>query len=698
MPKRSFRFPSILARHATQPVRDATAQDTGPPTTAPRRQRQGVFCGLLPLGTRRGADGPPSTGAQAGSALRVTAASPRLSRETSRASLPETPSVAEPGAARQAPKPRVSDGPSSSGAPSLRAGPNATSLPKTDSGRIDADALAGSADLSDAGWGIVTLQKVRLNAAREAGVAAAPAAITPQPEPASEMSEIEEVPMPEPDTPAHAPMNPGTKPARATTVMSLDRQTPSPPGASPTRAASGINRLPSGPKVDGMPEPLTSMRSFGDETISAITEALGLGPLDTALQAREAQIEQAGRLLRNAIVDKVGLPPAATVRKLSFYEGLDPGLKGQLGLAVTNADCVISERERVGKHGKRKHVLRVQFHASIDRGEHRLATQPGSLNYKAVQDVAERLAEAIDPKYRTDQRQYAIEFVGANKHKDSSAAVFIKHFAKHAGAKPRQIKTTPSTINDANLRNSDLFRALSPEKMNELAQAAHVSHLTFEEQTSTGRDGKVRHNLRLFFGGSENLLRDYLQAITSSVGRVGKVFVAARAVAQITAQAVEQWQHDGHEVRFEFIGGGSMGGAAAQVFAAALQSHVKLAAPAPLVLLDPQLLNNTQARHATKGGVHGYDFASLRGVAITLDYPAEPQLSLMGRMKGLGYSSPGLVRIKLALQDDDRDKETSNGDWVNRPPKPYGPPLTGYHADFVLYKKALLRFTGSLGM
>ncbi|XHO07019.1 hypothetical protein ACEQUB_p00265 (plasmid) [Ralstonia syzygii] len=76
MPKRSFRFPSILARHATQPVRDATAQDTGTPTTAPRRQRQGVFCGLLPLGRRRGADGPLSTGTQAGSAPRVTAGSP----------------------------------------------------------------------------------------------------------------------------------------------------------------------------------------------------------------------------------------------------------------------------------------------------------------------------------------------------------------------------------------------------------------------------------------------------------------------------------------------------------------------------------------------------------------------------------------------------------------------------------------------
>lgn len=139
-----------------------------------------------------------------------------------------------------------------------------------------------------------------------------------------------------------------------------------------------------------------------------------------------------------------------------------------------------------------------------------------------------------------------------------------------------------------------------------------------------------------------------------------------------------------------------MGGASAQVFAAALQGSVKLVAPAaPLVLLDPQLLNDAQARHATKGGAHDYDFGGSRGVAITLDYPAAPRKSLMGRMKGLGYQSPGLVRIKLALQDDDSVKQLDNGEWVNRPPKPYGPPLTGYHGDLALYTKALLRFTAS---
>ncbi|MGD7412259.1 hypothetical protein, partial [Ralstonia pseudosolanacearum] len=62
MPKHGLRFPSILFRHAAQPARDATAQDNAPPSTAPSRQRQGLFRGLLPIGKRRGADNPPGAG------------------------------------------------------------------------------------------------------------------------------------------------------------------------------------------------------------------------------------------------------------------------------------------------------------------------------------------------------------------------------------------------------------------------------------------------------------------------------------------------------------------------------------------------------------------------------------------------------------------------------------------------------------
>ncbi|MCL9840624.1 SDR family NAD(P)-dependent oxidoreductase [Ralstonia solanacearum] len=57
MSKRSLRFPSILTRHTTQPARDATVAGTGTPAAAPRRQRQGIFHGLLSMGKRRSADG-----------------------------------------------------------------------------------------------------------------------------------------------------------------------------------------------------------------------------------------------------------------------------------------------------------------------------------------------------------------------------------------------------------------------------------------------------------------------------------------------------------------------------------------------------------------------------------------------------------------------------------------------------------------
>ncbi|MGR3832260.1 type III effector protein [Ralstonia pseudosolanacearum] len=760
MPKHGLRFPSILFRHAAQPARDATAQGNAPPSTAPSRQRQGLFRGLLPIGKRRSADSPPGTGTQTGSPPRVTAASPRPSRQASRAgetgsgridadALASNPDQRDAGwgirflhnarlnAAREAggdattaiqphagptseieevpapmpstPAPargllpigkrRGADSPPGAGtqtgspprvtAASPRLSRQASRAGESGSGRIDADVLAGGPDQSDAGWGIRFLHNARLNAAREAG-GDATTAIQPH---AGPTSEIEEVPAPMPSTPAPAPVDAGPKPAHSIAVLPRNRQTPSPPSVPPARAKASINRLPSGPKIDGMPEPWTSMRSLDHEALSALTEALGLGPLEPARTEREAQVEQAGRLLRKAIVESVELPSASTVRRLPFYDGLAPGVKGQLGLAASGADCVISERERSGKH-----LLRVQFRASIDRGEPRLGTQPGSPNYRAVESVAQQLADAINPQYRTDQRHYEIEFVGASKHKESSAAVFIKHFAKHARvAKPRQIKVTAATINDAHLRNSDVFRALPPEQMNKLARAAGIAHLNFEEETSTGRDGKVSHNLRLFFGGTQNL-RDYGQAAASATGGVGSVLGAARKAAQITAQAIDALQREGHEVSFDFIGGASMGGAAAQVFAAALQSSIKLAAPAPLVLLDPQLLNKAQARHATQGGKHEYDFASPRGVAITLDYPAVPRKSLMGRMKGLGYSYPGLVRIHLALQNDDRRKQLDNGDWVDRPPKAYGPPLTGYHGDASLYKKAVLRFTSTMAM
>jgi hypothetical protein len=125
---------------------------------------------------------------------------------------------------------------------------------------------------------------------------------------------------------------------------------------------------------------------------------------------------------------------------------------------------------------------------------------------------------------------------------------------------------------------------------------------------------------------------------------------------------------------------------------------VKLYDPAPLILFDPQLPNETQAKHAIKDGKLGYDYAKPRGIAITLDYAERSRKSLMGRMKGLGFKSPGLVRLKLGLSDYDRTKQLPDGGTELRPPRTSGPPGMGYHADPGLYRMAINRFTGLVGL
>jgi hypothetical protein len=105
-----------------------------------------------------------------------------------------------------------------------------------------------------------------------------------------------------------------------------------------------------------------------------------------------------------------------------------------------------------------------------------------------------------------------------------------------------------------------------------------------------------------------------------------------------------------------------------------------------MILLDPQLLNNGQARRATKGGDLHVDYSKPRGVAITLDYAKAPHRGLMGIMKGPGgYRYPGLVQIKLGLTDTDGPNGTS--------PETSGPPGLGYHIDRAQLSRALGRFT-----
>ncbi len=58
----------------------------------------------------------------------------------------------------------------------------------------------------------------------------------------------------------------------------------------------------------------------------------------------------------------------------------------------------------------------------------------------------------------------------------------------------------------------------------------------------------------------------------------------------------------------------------------------------------------------------------------------------MDRQQAIGRSSEGLVRLRLGLTEHDGLNNT--------PPKPYGPPGTGYHGNRHHYAAALGRFTG----
>jgi hypothetical protein len=263
--------------------------------------------------------------------------------------------------------------------------------------------------------------------------------------------------------------------------------------------------------------------------------------------------------------------------------------------------------------------------------------------------------------------------------------------------RPASTELTEDHYGDAAIRTSRLFGLLPADEREKLVRAAHVTHMGWDEHLGIDEHGDQRLEVRVMFRGTENM-RDIGQAFSSIGQSVGKVFTANRDAAALVAKALEGAYGRNLNVKFDYIAGLSMGGASAQLFAAAVESRVKLHEPAPLILFDPQLPNEAQAQHAIKGGKLGYDYAKPRGVAITLDYAERSRKSLMGRMKGLGFRSPGLVRLKLGLSAYDRVKRLPDGGTEQRPPKTSGPPGMGYHADFRLYKMALNRFTGLVGL
>ena len=463
----------------------------------------------------------------------------------------------------------------------------------------------------------------------------------------------------------------------------------------PAAPSTPFGKLASGPKIDCMSDMLTSIACLDDQQVSHITEALGLGPAAPGC-ARQAQLDDVGSLLRAPLYHLPPIPDSAAIERMPFGRGVPPDVLAPLMQAAREVDCFVSERQVTGRDGKTVNLLQVHFANRFHEFDGPLASQPDSASHHAVRQLALRFADALSTSLRTDGRQYRIEYVACHRAQGGSADVFTAHLPSQmvAAQRPASIKLTREHYIEATLRTSHLFAHLPADDREKLVRAAHVAHMVWDERIEWNSQGSPRIEVCVMFGVMQNM-RDVGQAFSSIGQSVGKVFKANREAAVLVAKAIEDAHARGRNVKFRYIAGGSMGGASAQLFAAALGSRVNLHAPAPLVLFDPQLPNQTQARHAIKGGKLGYDYARPRGIAVTLDYAERPRKCLMERMKGLGFKSPGLVWLKLGLTANDGIKRLRYGETAPRPPVPSGLPGMGYHANYDLYKTALYRFTGA---
>lgn len=252
---------------------------------------------------------------------------------------------------------------------------------------------------------------------------------------------------------------------------------------------------------------------------------------------------------------------------------------------------------------------------------------------------------------------------------------------KTFGRFTQDIKRWLADYDNKALDHEVLNAPLSPEERVELRTVMGIAHLRIAAEKEPGGELKEPVRLRVFFEGTQNA-RDFRQDIGSAFGRIGEVDRAARRAGELFAKILSHPDR----VELDFIGGHSMGGAMAQTFRAAIESRVMLPKQPSMILMDPQLLNNNQARRAAKGGMLEVDYEQPRGVALTLDYQRDRRRGLMGIMKGPGgYRYPGLVHLRLGLSDTDgRD---------GRRPETSGPPGMGYHIDPRQFVSALERFS-----
>ncbi|BFO57214.1 hypothetical protein [Acidovorax sacchari] len=242
-----------------------------------------------------------------------------------------------------------------------------------------------------------------------------------------------------------------------------------------------------------------------------------------------------------------------------------------------------------------------------------------------------------------------------------------------------------SVYDDVHILNMDrdtpLRRNLDSSDRHRLSHLATKTHMTIRQTPVTPAvPGGPSYRVSIYFDGMPDGSKQ--QNGTTLKGGVGRVYRMACEAAQLVAKALQA----DPTVQVSHICGLSMGGGSAQMFAAVLQGHLPWSPPPAVVLLDPMLLNPKQKAHAMAQSPHGYDFTQPRGIALTLDYAANPRKCLMDRQHAIGRSSEGLVRLRLGLTDRDGLGGT--------PPKPHGPPGTGYHSNRHHYEAALARFTG----
>ena len=294
-----------------------------------------------------------------------------------------------------------------------------------------------------------------------------------------------------------------------------------------------------------------------------------------------------------------------------------------------------------------------------------------------------------------DRPDHTFEHLGESDAEAISEALGFGQLAKHSEERAQQLAAIRESFalfasemcnglyyyNNKVLSSRELFAPLSDAEFTELLKLIDITHMRISAKKGMNGDFKIPLQLRVFFSGTENW-KDVRQDLRSAFGVIGSIDRAAKRTGELFAKLLAH----SDVARLDFLSGLSMGGASAQTFRATIESRIQLPNQLPMILLDPQLLNNSQARRATKGGSFDVDYSKPRGVAITLDYDKERHRGLMGIMKGIGgYRYPGLVQIKLGLTDTDG--------WNNGRPETSGLPGLGYHADIYQYARALGRFS-----